>query len=129
MIRYNEPIYQKVGRRYKEVGQQFAFDCFAKGSHLLVVGDGCTSYLRNINTDESRAALLAAMKIASRAMVDAMVEASEVKPCHPPVKVTDEQRALLDKLRETGFNASMWQTDSLFAIVEAGMKALEVGNE
>ena len=52
MIKYNEPVYQKHGRRYKQVGQYLEFDCFPLGAHLLVVNKGSTSYLRNVDPDK-----------------------------------------------------------------------------
>ena len=123
MIKYNEPIYQKVGRRYKQVGEYMQFDCFPLGAHLLVVQKGSTSYLHNVEID--KAGMLAAMKIAKDAMVKAFIEASDLRPAKEPVKITQEQRELLDKLKETGFNSEMWIRESAQGIIEAGMKVLE----
>ena len=127
MIRYNEPIFQKVGRRYKQVGEYMQFDCFPLGAHLLVVNKGCTSYLHNVEPD--KAGLLAAMKIAKDAMVQAFMEASDLRPAKEPVKITEEQRRLLDELKATGFCTEMWIRESAQGIVDAAFTALEVYDE
>ena len=127
MIKYSEPIYQKVGRRYKQVGQYLEFDCFSNGAHLLVVNKGCTSYLRNVEPD--KAGVLAAMKIAKDAMLQAFMEASDLRPANQPVTITEEQRRLLDELKATGFNESVWIRESAQGIVDAAFKALEAYNE
>ena len=123
MIKYSEPIYQKVGRRYKQVGEYMQFDCFPLGAHLLVVNKGCTSYLRNVEPD--KAGVLAAMKIAKDAMVQAFMEASDLRPANQPVTITEEQRRLLDELKATGFCTEMWIRESIQGIIDAGMKVLE----
>ena len=127
MIKYNEPIYQKHGRRYKQVGQYLEFDCFSNGAHLLVVNKGSTSYLHNVEPD--KAGVLAAMKIAKDAMLQAFMEASDLRPANPPVTITEEQRRLLDELKATGFNESVWIRESAQGIIDAGMNALEAYNE
>ena len=123
MIRYNEPIYQKVGRRYKQVGEYMQFDCFPLGAHLLVVQKGSTSYLHNVDPD--KAGLLAAMKLSKDAMVQAFFEASDLRPANQPVTITEEQRRLLDELKATGFNESVWIRESVQGIIDAGMRVLE----
>ena len=127
MIKYNEPVYQKHGRRYKQVGQYMEFDCFSNGAHLLVVNKGSTSYLHNVEPD--KAGVLAAMKIAKDAMVQAFMEASDLRPANQPVTITEEQRRLLDELKATGFNESVWIRESAQGIIDAGMNALEAYNE
>ena len=123
MIKYSEPIYQKVGRRYKQVGEYMQFDCFPLGAHLLVVNKGCTSYLRNVEPD--KAGVLAAMKIAKDAMTQAFMKASDLRPVNQPVTITEEQRRLLDELKATGFCTEMWIRESIQGIIDAGMKVLE----
>ena len=127
MIKYNEPVYQKHGRRYKQVGQYMEFDCFSNGAHLLVVNKGSTSYLHNVEPD--KAGVLAAMKIAKDAMVQAFMEASDLRPANQPVTITEEQRRLLDELKATGFCTEMWIRESAQGIIDAGMKALEKYDE
>ena len=127
MIKCSEPIFQKVGRRYKQVGEYMQFDCFPLGAHLLVVQKGSTSYLHNVEPD--KASLLAAMKIAKDAMLQAFMEASDLRPAKEPVKITQEQRELLDKLKETGFNSEMWIRESAQGIVDAAFEALEKYDE
>lgn len=124
MIKYNEPIYQKVGRRYKQVGEYMQFDCFPLGAHLLVVQKGSTSYLHNVEPD--KAGLLAAMKIAKDAMIEAFNNASDLRPAQQTTPITQEQRNLLDKLAATGFNSEIWIRESAQGIIDAGMKVLEV---
>lgn len=126
-IKWEMPIYQKHGRRYTELGKYVDIDCYEYGAHLLVVNKGCTSYLRNVEPD--KAGVLAAMKIAKDAMVQAFMEASDLQPANQPVTITEEQRRLLDELKSTGFNESVWIRESIQGIIDAGMKALEAYNE
>ena len=121
MTNEDEVLYQKVGRRYKPWGMIYDLNGLPLGAHLVVVKPGSQSMLYNVEPD--RAALLAAMREASEAMIDAMREASELQPQQVPI--TQEQRDLLDKLKATGFSASVWSRGSLRDIVEAGMAVLK----
>lgn len=71
------------------------------------------------------------MKIAKDAMVQAFMEASDLRlaTCDQPVTITEEQRRLLDELKATGFNESVWIRESAQGIIDAGMKALVAYNE
>ena len=123
-INWEEPIYQKKRNgRYVELGKYVDLDCYEYGAHLLVVNKGCTSYLHNVEPD--KAGVLAAMKIAKDAMVQAFMEASDLRPANQPVTITQEQRDLLDKLKATGFCTEMWIRESAQGIIDAGMKVLE----
>ena len=62
-------------------------------------------------------------------MVQAFMEASDLRPANQPVKITEEQRRLLDELKATGFNESVWIRESAQGIIDAGMKALEKYDE
>ncbi len=126
-INWEMPIYQKHGRRYVELGKYMDFDCYEYGAHLLVVNKGGTSYLRNVEPDKAGA--LAAMKVAKDAMLQAFMEASDLQPVNPPSTITEEQRRLLDELKATGFNESVWIRESAQGIVDAAFKALEAYNE
>lgn len=121
MTNDDETLYIKKGRRYKPWGMIYALGGLPQGTHLVVVKPGSQSMLYNVEPD--RAALLAAMREATEAMIDAMREASELQPQQAPI--TQEQRDLLDKLKATGFNASIWSRGGLHDMVYAGMKALE----
>ena len=131
IIKTDTPFYTKVGRRYKEIGRYVELDLYQynkdnpekPSAALLVIQKNSTSYLRNIDIDS--AGVLAAIRVAHNAMVEAMAEMSKLKPSSPPEKITPEQRELLDKLAATGFNSSVWQWSSLVDIVDAGIKALE----
>lgn len=122
-IKWEMPIYQKHGRRYTELGKYVDLDCYEYGAHLLVVNKGSTSYLHNVEPD--KAGVLAAMKIAKDVMVQAFMEASDLRPANQPVTITEEQRRLLDELKATGFNESVWIRESIQGIIDAGMKVLE----
>lgn len=136
IIKTDEPVYTKVGRRYKEVGRHVELDLYRYNKDkpeipsavLLVFQKYSTSYLRDVDIDS--AGVVAAMRIAKKAMVDAMVEGSKMKPSSPPEQITLEQKDLLDKLEATGFNASTWHWESMNDIVDAGIKKLEdiIGN-
>lgn len=125
MTNDDEVLYQKVGRRYKPWGMIYDLNGIPQGAHLVVVKPGSQSMLYNVDPD--RAALLAAMREATEAMIDAMREASELKPQQAPI--TQEQRDLLDKLKATGFIASIWSRGSLRGMIDAGMKALEARHD
>lgn len=132
MITKDVPVYEKVGRRYKEVGRWIEFDIYRyrkdngePDACLLVFHkEGGTSYLHNVELD--KAPVLAAMKVGQEAMLKAMLKASELQPVQQTTQITQEQRDLLDKLHETGFNASNWTRESLVGVIEAGMKAMEL---
>lgn len=121
MMNEDEVLYQKVGRSYKPWGMIYDLNGLPQGAHLVVVKPGSQSLLYNV--EPHRAALLAAMREATEAMIDAMREASELQPRQVPI--TQEQLDLLDKLKATGFNASIWSRGGLRDMVDAGMKALE----
>lgn len=120
-----ETLYIKKGRRYKPWGTIYDINGLPEGTHLVVVKPGSQSMLYNVEPD--RAALLAAMREATEAMIGAMREASELQPQQVPI--TQEQRDLLDKLKVTGFNASIWRRGGLRDMVDAGMKALEARHD
>lgn len=130
-IKTDEPIYKKVGRRYKEIGRHVEPDLYyynkdhpeTPSAALLVFQKDSTSYLRNVGIDS--ASVLAAMRVAQKVMVEAMMEESKLRPSSPPEQITLRQRELLDELQATGFNASVWQRSSMNDIVEAGIKVLE----
>ena len=130
-IRIDEPLYTKVGKRYKEVGRLIELDLYqynkdnpeTPSAALLVFQKHSTSYLRNVDIDS--AGVVAAMRVAGKAMVGAMVEESKLKPSQPPKEITQEQRELLDKLEATGFNSSTWSWGSMNDIVDAGIKKLK----
>ena len=102
-------------------------DCYEQGAHLPVVNKGSTSYLHNVEPD--KAGVLAAMKIAKDAMVQAFMEASDLRPANQPVTITEEQRRLLDELKATGFNESVWIRESAQGIIDAAFTALEKYDE
>lgn len=125
MTNDDETLYIKKGRRYKPWGTIYDMNGLPQGAHLVVVKPSSQSLLYNVEPD--RAALLSAMREASEAMIDAMREASELQPRQAPI--TQEQRDLLDKLKETGFNSSIWSRGGLRDIVDAGMRALEARHD
>lgn len=132
MITRDEVVYTKRGRRYYPTGKWIEFDIYRyrkdngePDACLLVFHkEGGTSYLHNVELD--KAPVLAAMKVGQDAMLKAMMKASELQPVQQTSTITQEQRNLLDKLHETGFNTGSWTRESLFGIVEAGMKAMEI---
>ena len=121
MTNDDETLYIKKGRRYKSWGTIYDINGLPEGTHLVEVKPGSKGLLYNVEPD--RAALLAAMREATEAMIDAMREADLLQPRQAPI--TQEQRDLLDKLKATGFNATIWSRGGLRDMVAAGMKALE----
>lgn len=117
----NDTLYIKKGRRYKPWGMIYDLNGLPQGAHLVVVKPSSQSMLYNVEPD--RAALLAAMREATEAMIDAMREASELQPQQVPI--TQEQRDLLDRLKATGFNASIWSRGGLRDMIDAGMEAIK----
>lgn len=125
MTNDDETLYIKKGRRYKPWGMIYDLRGLPQGTHLVVVKPSSQSMLYNVEPD--RAALLAAMREATEAMIDAMRESDELQPRQAPI--TQEQRDLLDRLKATGFNDSVWSRSGLRDMVDAGMRVLEARHD
>lgn len=123
----NEVLYKKVGKRYKPVAVDIVYDSYPIGSHLLVVSGNGQSRLLNVVPDA--APFIAASKAVKDAMVAAMHNRSMLRPTQQTTMITQEQRDLLDKLRDTGFNESRWEEASLHEIAEAGIEAVKESNQ
>ena len=125
-----ETVYAKTispgGRaRYKPIGI-WATDTFPVGAHLVVVGD--TWETRKFNIDPDSAALLAAANTARRAMLDAMSEASRLRP----------QSSVLDEVEQTAYRVyanylklagrdpkpMIYTAQCLSDVIDAGVSAL-----
>ena len=83
-------IYKKVNRRYTPVGlydneQQY----LPIGAHLVIVNPSCTSTRYNISLDE--AVVLAAVQNVCKALVDALVAATELQPDRRRLTPLEEQ--------------------------------------
>lgn len=119
-----EELFKKVNRRYISVGKEIdRFDLYHNGAYLLIVKPGMRSRIREVDIDA--AGVHAAMKIAADAMASCMSKASDLQPSMQTTPITLEQRALLDQLAATGFNASTWSRASFMDIIDAGIKELK----
>jgi hypothetical protein len=117
--------YEKIGRRYvpvKEYDSDFA-DSYTHGTHLLMIYPGGQS--RKYNIDPNYAALIAAARVASEAMVYAMHNASELKPRQTPV--TEGQRKAWEALAKSfGDDRFTVSHPSLHDIAQAGVRAMQL---
>lgn len=68
----DKTLYRKVGRRYIPVAEEFVFDSFREGCHLVVCKPGLKTTVYNINPDY--ATLLAAFDACRDKMAEAIVE-------------------------------------------------------
>lgn len=119
-----ECLYKKVGKRYKPVENYYDESTLPAGYHLICIEPGLRSTKYRINPDH--ATLLAAMRTAEKAMIEAMTEANRLrvdidreKPLTGKVKKAWEEFARLSK------KSAVWcKGVTMYDIVEAGMKAV-----
>ena len=83
-------IFKKVNRKYIPIGlydqeQQY----LPIGNHLVIVSPRCTSTRYNIQVDE--AVVLAAVQNVRKALVDALVKATELQPDRRRLTPLEEQ--------------------------------------
>jgi hypothetical protein len=115
--------YEKVGRKYVPVAEYDSdlMDSFHKGTHLLMVYPGGQS--RRFNIEPNYAAMIAASRVAEEAIIQAMHNASELKPVRTPI--TEGQRKAWKKLaKEFGDELCTLSGASSHDIAEAGVKAM-----
>ncbi len=116
-------FYEKVGRRYKPVYEydQALMDALPKGAHLTVVYPGGQSTQFKIDPDY--AAMIAAGRVAERAICDALTKASELRPSKQPL--TERQLRAWRELADS-FGDSLYTLHgvSTHDLVEAGVRAM-----
>ena len=115
--------YEKKGNRYVPVAEYDSdlMDSFHKGTHLLMVYPGGQS--RRFNIEPNYAAMIAASRVAEEAIIQAMHNASELKPVRTPI--TEGQRKAWKKLaKEFGDELCTLSGASSHDIAEAGVKAM-----
>lgn len=115
-------IYKKVNRRYIPVGMYEPEQQYKPiGAHLVVVSPSCTSTTYNIQVDE--AVVLAAVQNVRKAIVDALVAATELQPVDREMTPLEKQ-AWAEYVRIAGTpKGLMFEGLSVSDIVD---KALEV---
>jgi hypothetical protein len=116
--------YEKIGKRYVPVrvfDSNFT-ESYPPGDHLIHCSLVGKSYIYNIDPDF--AGLIAASQTAKQSMIDAMSEASRLRPATLPV--TQEQQDAWDNLiRVFGRDNFYLYGESLTFIAEAGIKTLQ----
>lgn len=122
-IRYDEPVYQRRGRRYVEVGSMWAVDAKPHGCQLTVRIAGGHTHIYPIEPD--RAEVAAAIAEAKDEIVSAIIEANRLEPRPQQRQITQRQRDLLDELQATGFDSAVWSRKGIYDCVDAGMHLLE----
>jgi hypothetical protein len=85
--------YEKVGRRYKPVGEYDSdfLDSFPKGNHLVMCHPGGSS--RKFNIDPNYAAMIAAGRVAEDAISKHLMDVSALRVPEEQKPLTEEQRA------------------------------------
>ena len=117
-------IYKKVNRRYIPVGlyepeQQY----LPIGNHLVIVSPGCTSTRYNINVSD--AVVLAAVQNVRKALVDALVKATELQPVDREMTSLEKQ-AWTEYVRIAGTpNGLMFEGLSMSDVVDKTLEVLK----
>jgi hypothetical protein len=115
--------YEKVGRRYKPVAENYDDHyVFPKGNHLVMCYPGGESRMYNVNPNH--AALIAASRVAEDAMCKAMNKASEMRPARTPITPA-QQRAWKKLAKEFGDELCTLNGASIHDIAEAGVRVLQ----
>lgn len=120
-----EIFYRKVGRRYVPVSEYDSnfCDAFPKGAHLVVTVPGGRSVQYNI--DPNYAAMIAAGRVATEAMVDAM-HAAELPHKPDGRRMTQaELDAWNNLIAVWGESARTLTRGGVRTIVEAGIDAMQ----
>ncbi len=115
-------LYEKVGRRYVPVAENYDDYTFPKGNHLVMCYPGGES--RQYNIDPNYAALIAASRVAEDAMCKALNKASEMRPARTPITPA-QQRAWKKLAKEFGDELCTLNGASIHDIAEAGVRALQ----
>ena len=122
----NEAIYRKIGNKYVRVSDDGDLWMYLRdGFYLIHAYEGGRSMKR---VEPDRIGFKAAMKLASDAMVKAMLSAATPKPYENPGKPLGrkEKRAYAAYEKVMGKNApAAWISESISGVIEAGLKAVE----
>lgn len=117
-------FYEKVGRRYLPVYEYDSnmYDALPKGAHLIMCYPGGQSTRHNI--DPAFAPMIAAGRLAERAIANDIVEASKFRPVKTPI--TEEQQHAWENLNRA-FGDEMFglQRASANEMAEAGVAAMQ----
>ncbi len=115
-------LYEKRGRRYVPVREEFHPDHLPAGTYLLKIQPGTTSITRIVQEDH--AGFLAAAKVAHDAMARAISEAT--RP-HPAREITRPKlkRAWKAYQEIAGDDILILQFWSSYDIAQAGIEAVE----
>lgn len=120
-------FYEKIGRKYVPVAEYDSdyLDSFPKGNHLVMCYPGGASRVYNI--DPAYAPMIAAGRIATDVISDALVKATEFRVHRQGQQpLTLEQKAAWDKLVEVfGDRARQLERPSAREIAQAGIAAME----
>lgn len=75
---YNQPIYQKRGRKYIQVSDPYAYNGLREGWWLVKVAPGCTSIRECVRP--AKAELMAAIKDKEEDLAEIIRKCSEARP-------------------------------------------------
>jgi hypothetical protein len=120
----NESIYRKVGKKYVLVSDD-EYISYLKNGFYLIHAYECGRSLQKVHPD--KAAVKAAFEIAKDAMLDALIEASRMRPGDGVTPLSRKEKkafAAYQKVMGKG-SIARFHSESLHGIIEAGIKALE----
>lgn len=116
-------FYEKKGSRYvpaREYDSEI-MNSFPEGTHLVVCNLGETS--RRYKIDPQYAPMIAAGLHARRAISDAMVKASEMRPSKE-LLTAEQQQAWSALAQAFGDGLATLETNSVYNIVEVGIETM-----
>lgn len=117
-----EELYKKVGRRYVQVNDPWAYDGLQEGHHHVWVRPGSVTIREFILPDKQ--GVTAAIEEVREGMVAAMQEANKSTPRNRSLSVK-ETRAIRAYREVMGEDAEMiFEGISMWDLVEAGIKVL-----
>jgi kynureninase len=121
-------FYEKVGRQYRPVLEYDSevMDSFPQGDHLVSVRQGMTS--RRYRIDPTLAPMIAAGLYAQDAMMQAMIQAAELRPTRQPI-TPEQQQAWQALARAFGEELTYLQGPAAHEVVAAGIKSMQTEAE
>lgn len=121
----NEKIlYEKIGRKYIPVKQEYKYDCLEKGHWLINIMPNSTSLRYKLNPEIEYPNLAAALEEYKDEIVSCMSEASKLRP-HSIKMSKKEIKAWNEYKKIMGKNIPMYfGYMSLWDIANAGIKRL-----
>lgn len=118
--------YEKVGRRYKPVREEYAWSSLPSGAHLVVIKPGLASMAYNINPDD--AGLIAAARMKRDKLREILMDAMAMKPSKRPI--TEAQKSAWEAFSKAmGGDRYCVQYDSVAGLIDKLIDAVIDGDE